>query len=96
MKSHFGASETLGLDSLALWQQWWRCYDTYDTNHIWRIKYDIYNMLVINRASKRSLMSFEEAQWAPNRIWGRWKARKERTHGNSLAHTLIRLGLGKL
>ena len=33
----FGASETLGLDSLALWQQWWRCYDTYDTNQIWRL-----------------------------------------------------------
>ena len=57
-KSHFGVNETLGLDSLALWQQWWRWYENYDKNQIWRLKYDIYEISGINRSSKRSIMDF--------------------------------------
>ena len=58
MKSHFGASQTLGLDSLALWQQWWRCHDTYDINNIWRLEYNIYDISCQNIASNISLMEF--------------------------------------
>ena len=36
-----------------------------------------------NKASKRALMLVGEAQWAPTRIGGRWKARKGRTRGKS-------------
>ena len=67
----FGASETLGLDSLALWQWWWRCYDTYDTNKIWRLKYNMSYMSGLNIASKRALMWFGEAQWAPTQNLGK-------------------------
>ena len=73
MKSHFGASETLGLDSLALRQQWWRCYENYETNNIWMLKPNISNMLGRNRSSKRALMWFGEAQWVPTQIRERWK-----------------------
>ena len=82
-KSHFGASETLGLYSLALWQQWWRFYDTYDINEIWRFKYDIYEILGRNISSKRVLMWVGEAQWVPTQIGGKWNIRKGRTHGKS-------------
>ena len=92
-KSHFGANETLGLDSLSLWQQWWRCYNNYNTNKIWQLKYEILYMSSINIASNRALMWVGEAQWDPTQIWGRWTARKGRTHGKSWAHTLIRIGL---
>ena len=92
-KSNFGASETLGLDSITLWQQWWRCYDTYGTNQIWIMKYEIYEMLGQNRASKRVLMWVGEAEWVPTQIGGSRKARKGRTHDKSWAHAQIRIGL---
>ena len=76
-----------------LWHQWWRFYDSYDTSQIWRLTSDIYDMLGRNISSKRALMWVGEAQWAPTRIWGRWKTRKGRTHGKSWAHTLIWIGL---
>ena len=60
---HFGASETLGLDSLALWQQWWRCYDTYDTNKIWKLKYDIYDMSGIKISPRGSLRYLGKLRW---------------------------------
>ena len=76
-----------------LWHQWWRFYDSYDTSHIWRLISDIYDISGQNIPSNIDLMWVWEAQWAPTQIWGRWKARKEGTHVNSWAHTLIRLGL---
>ena len=49
------------------------------------ITYDISNMSGKNRASKRVLMWFGEAQWVPTQIGGRLKARKGMTHGKSWA-----------
>ena len=92
-KEHFGASETLGIDSLALWQQWWRCYETYDKNQIWKMKYDIPEISGQNRESNRVLMWVGETQWVPTQIGGRWKDRKWRTPGKYWAHTLVRIGL---
>ena len=92
-KRHFGASETLGLDSLALWQQWWGCYETYGKNNILRMAYDIYNISGWNRVSNRALMWVGESQWVPTQIGGRWKVRKGRTHRKSWAHTQIRIRL---
>ena len=57
------------------------------------MKSDIYDISYLNIESKRVLMCVGEAQWAPTRIGGRWKAKKGGTHGKALAHTLIRIGL---
>ena len=92
-KSHFVASGTLELDSLALWQQWGRCYETYDTNKIWMMTSEISDMSGQNRASNSALMWVGEAQWVPTQIGGRWKGRKVRTHGKYWSHTQIRIGL---
>ena len=54
---------------------------------------DISKISSWNRASKIALMWVGEAQWAPTQIWGRWKVRKEGTHGKSRDHTLIPIEL---